>query len=97
MKNGIGLSAIVLALVLHNYFYIPVNPVDEEVTKVAGLFIDNKVLSCYDNSVKESHFFVYYPGIEYYYRLENKAIEFTLSQKTACAISLYLQRMVMIV
>jgi len=83
LKRSMGFSAIALALVLHNYFYIPVNPVDADITKVAGLFINNKVISCYDNSVKESHFFVYYPGIEYYYRLKNKAIEFTLVQKNS--------------
>jgi hypothetical protein len=81
--NAMAGCSIVLALLLDSYFYLPVNPVDKNVAAVSRLLIDNKTTSCYDNSLQASGFFYYYPGIEYYYRLENKTIAFTLAQKNS--------------
>lgn len=82
-KKGIAISAIGLALFTNGYFYLPAFTIDKNVAIVSSLLIEKKITSCYDNSSYSTHFFYYYPGIEYYYRQENKNIELTLSAKNS--------------
>ena len=65
------------------YFYFPVNKKDAQVVTVAKIFLDNNIASCYDNASYSAGFFYYYPGIEYHYRLQQKAIAFTLPQRNS--------------
>ncbi len=51
---------------------------DREAIQLSKLFLENNITTCYDNSVG-SGFFYYYPAIEYYYRMNNKTINFTLA------------------
>jgi hypothetical protein len=78
-----GYSVIGLALLLDAYSFFPIYPFDKNVADVSRLLINRKVVSCYDNSSAGTYFFYYYPGIEYYYRMESKTIEFTLSAKNS--------------
>lgn len=51
---------------------------DRKAKEVSEILLENKVVSCYDNS-RESAFPYNYPAVEYYYRLEHKNILFTLN------------------
>jgi hypothetical protein len=82
-KKRLVIPAIVLMLLLDDYFYLPVNSINRNVATVARLFTDSNIVSCYDNSSHSAHFYYYYPGIEYYYRVEHKTIEFTISAKNS--------------
>ncbi|MEP6749400.1 MAG: hypothetical protein ABJB86_16815, partial [Bacteroidota bacterium] len=82
-KKRIGYSAAGLALLLDLYSFSVVYPYDKMVADVSRLLINNKIASCYDNSSAVTYFYYYYPGIEYYYRVENKTIEFSLSAKNS--------------
>ncbi len=89
-KNTIGIVAIGSVFLLDSYFLFPVHPIDKFVAVVSRLLIDKKITTCYDNSSHASRFYYYYPGIEYYYRLENKTIEFTLVEKNSMRYKLLL-------
>ncbi|HRI19595.1 MAG TPA: hypothetical protein PLA68_01520 [Panacibacter sp.] len=51
---------------------------DKQTIEIAGLFMKNKIGSCYDKSTG-SGFFYYYPGIEFYYKRENESISIAMA------------------
>ncbi len=83
VKNVGG--AVLLGLIMwwNVFFYFQENPVYKNVAVLSDLFMRRQIATCYDNSSKASSFFYYYPGIEYYYRLKRRMIEFTLSAKNS--------------
>ncbi|MFI5124943.1 MAG: hypothetical protein ACHQDF_06430 [Chitinophagales bacterium] len=51
---------------------------DRQVKELSQFFLDKGISTCYDNS-PGSHFFYYYPGIEYYFRQSGRTIRLTIS------------------
>ncbi len=79
VKKSIGVVAVILLLLFNKYEIVSVVPYDKNVAEVSKLLLESNIRSCYDNSGSETKFYYYYPGIEYYYRVEKKSIEFTVA------------------
>src|SRR5207249_10390062 len=72
----LGLSAVIIS---NNHSFLNWSrQQDREAIQLSKLFLENNIITCYDNSVG-SGFFYYYPAIEYYYRMNNKIIIFSLA------------------
>ena len=82
-RNGAGMGIIILVIILNGYSYLPVRPIYKYMHDASGVFLNSKIVSCYDNCPDSSGFFYYYPAIEYYYRLQHKTIQFTLAAKNS--------------
>ncbi|HTL10204.1 MAG TPA: glycosyltransferase family 39 protein [Chitinophagaceae bacterium] len=77
---AIGFTALLAtAIYFDARLFLPANAVDKDVEMMSRYFLHHNVKSCYDKLSGSSLFYYYYPGIEYYYRMQGRSIAFTLS------------------
>lgn len=79
LVRSIVLTAGLVIFLLAGYLSIPSRPVYKSIAEMSKILMENNIQTCYDNSSEASGFYVYYPGLEYYYRIRHKKIKLTLS------------------